>query len=173
MCCDMVGKFSVVWEFGCWCGDCYWVFLCQEVCFVGWLVGWGMLVKLVCVLFWIFRIVVVLVLFYFVFWMVLVLLGVVVLVYVFSISDMINEYNQDWVIFDFDEYMKNLGYYLSFYDDLFDLSYYDFWYDKDQRLVILVCYLILWMYFVCLFLRYYCFFCLSFLVCFWYVSWFN
>ncbi|HCI3965782.1 DUF3742 family protein [Pseudomonas aeruginosa] len=125
---NTAGKPSAAWELGRWCADRYRAFLRQEARFVGWLAGRGVPVKLARVLPWIFRIVAVLALLYLAFWMALVFLGVAVLAHVSSTDA---DHDQDWVIPDPDEHMKNPGYDPNLYNDPPDPSYYDARYDKD------------------------------------------
>ncbi|MGC3525910.1 DUF3742 family protein [Pseudomonas aeruginosa] len=126
---DTAGKPSAAWGLGRWCGDSYRAFLRQEARFVGWLAGLGVPVKLARVLPWVFRIVAVLALLYLAFWLALVLLGVAVLAHAFSNTT--SDHNQDWVIPDPDEHMKNPGYDPNIYHDPPDHSYHDPRYDKD------------------------------------------
>ena len=122
-------KQRTAWKLGQWLGSWYRAFLRQEARFVAWLAGHGMPVKVARILLWAFRIVAVLVLLYLAFWLALVFLGVAVLAHAGGGTGA--DHDQDWVIPDPDEHMKNPGYDPNLYNDPPDPSYYDPRYDKD------------------------------------------
>ena len=108
-------KQRTAWKLGQWLGSWYRAFLRQEARFVAWLAGHGMPVKVARILLWAFRIVAVLVLLYLAFWLALVFLGVAVLAHAGGGTGA--DHDQDWVIPDPDEHMKNPGYDPNLYND--------------------------------------------------------
>lgn len=120
---------GIAWRLGQRLGIGYRAFLRQEARFVDWLAGHGVPETVARLLPWPFRIVAVLVLLYLAFWLGLVLLGAAVLAHASNNTDA--DHNQDWVIPDPDEHMKNPGYDPNLYHDPPDHSYHDPRYDKD------------------------------------------
>lgn len=122
-------KQRIAWEVGQWLGHGYRAFLRQEARFVTWMARHSVPIKVARTLPWTFRIVVVLVLLYLAFWLALVLLGAAVLVR--AAGNAGTDHDQDWVIPDPDEHMKNPGYDPNLYNDPPDPGYYDPRYDKN------------------------------------------
>lgn len=117
------------WKLGQWLGNGYRAYLRQEARFVGWMVRHGVPEKVARISPWAFRVVATLALLYLAFWLALVFLGVAVLAHASSNTDA--DHNQDWVIPDPDEHMKNPGYDPNLYNDPPDPSYWDSRYDKN------------------------------------------